>query len=391
MFKWRRSVWISVGVISLLAVATAFTVLSFRYDGAEGQKVTLNRDKIAPTDTGTTFPNADGAFGDVNAKPPPDAYPAKGSGQVSTRLDERGKTLKALPVGKIVLIAPGEMTVQETRTVSARVGVKISDEVLMGTVTHDDQTSLKTLHVSTEMEAQLEGSSFRIVPISERIQPIAEGDFPTVWKWQVTALNEGDQILEATLYALIPDGDSTARLRIDSYFGEVSVKVKPASWGEVFIKTLIPLLASLIVIGGIVIFVARVRRRKAPLLSQGGAASFVKRSQTVSDPIPIDYTTVNWDDISGKQQKVLRESIVRTFPKAADFDLFLANELNKGPIGLKVSDGGFEQQVHDYLLYVQAEGWTLDLVRALQEKRFPSTRHLVEQIRATASIDAQLN
>lgn len=391
MFKWRRSVWISVGVISLLAVATALTVLSFRYDGAEGRKATLNREEKTPNDKGTTFPNADGAFGDVNAKPPSSAYPAKGSGQVSTRLDERGETLKALPVGKIVLIAPGEMTVQETRTVSARVGVKISDEVLMGTVTHDDQTSLKTLHVSTEMEAQLEGSSFRIVPISERVQPIAEGDFPTVWKWQVTALNEGDQILEATLYALIPDGDSTARLRIDSYFGEVSVKVKPASWGEVFLKTLVPLLASLTVIGGIVALVARVRRRKAPLLPQGGAASFVKSSQTVSDPASVDYTTVNWDEISGKQQKVLRESIVRTFPKPADFDLFLANELNKGPMGLKVSDGGFEQQVHDYLLYVQAEGWTLDLVQSLQEKRFPSTRHLVEQIRATASIDAQLN
>lgn len=94
-----------------------------------------------------------------------------------------------------------------------------------------DKAVERTLHVSSEMEATLNGAGFKIEAVTPARQAIAEG-FPTVWSWNVEAQEEGEQQLEATLYASVPDGATSSRLRVESYVQKITESVRPQTWGE---------------------------------------------------------------------------------------------------------------------------------------------------------------
>ena len=81
------------------------------------------------------------------------------------------------------------------------------------------------------MIATLSGPGFKIDAITPERQAIAEG-FPTVWSWNVEAKDAGDQELEATLYALVPNGETGLRQRVNSYSQTISVSVREQTWGE---------------------------------------------------------------------------------------------------------------------------------------------------------------
>lgn len=78
---------------------------------------------------------------------------------------------------------------------------------------------------------------------------------------------------------------------------------------------------------------------------------------------------MNWDELSGPQLRILREAIIRSFPTASRFDLFLSDELDKRSLASMVGPGGYEQQLHDFLTIIQAEGSTASFVDALQRQR----------------------
>jgi hypothetical protein len=137
-----------------------------------------------------------------------------------------GRALERLPKGKIYLDAPIEMKVGDKRTVDARVGVNVPDEVLRGHARAGDQSIGGTLGVSHEMIATLSGPGFAITRTTPEKQTVAEG-FPTVWQWDIEAKQNGTQELEATLYALVPE-----RQRIDAYTQKITVTVKPLTVGE---------------------------------------------------------------------------------------------------------------------------------------------------------------
>ena len=383
MLSWRNLWWIGSSIIVLLTAGVL--VLTHHLEGQfsrlassiGSEDLVLRREAMPPPpfSVGQEVVSADGEPAPVVTKR---QVQASGEGQIS----RRGELLARLPLGKIFLISPKEMTVGQTEVVSARVGINISDEILRGAVTHDQQTSLGSLRVSSEMEAELDGTAFDISPITKSVQSIAEGDFPTVWKWQVTAEEEGAQTLEATLYALLPEGDTTARQRIDSYAEEIAVKVEPASWTELLAANAWAITGlSLLALASVAIFSIRHRKLKRGL-EEDRAFGIIGKDSAVRSPV--DYNSVALDDLSGKQQKVLRIAIMQTFPKVGDFDFFLKSELNKGPMGDKVANGGYEQQVQEYLDYVQAEGWNLYLVRALQELGAPGTKLLVAKLCAAA-------
>jgi hypothetical protein len=71
-----------------------------------------------------------------------------------------------LPKGKIYLDAPTEMKVSDKRTVDARVGVNIADDILRGHARAGDQSVEGTFPVSHEMIATLNGSGFAIAMIT---------------------------------------------------------------------------------------------------------------------------------------------------------------------------------------------------------------------------------
>jgi len=124
------------------------------------------------------------------------------------------------------------MKVADKRNVDARVGVDVTDEGLKGRIRAGDQSIEAPLRVSHEMVATLSGPGFAVTPVTPGKQSVAEG-FTTVWDWEVEAKVQGTQELEATLYALVPDGASaTAQQRIDSYTQKINVSVKPQTWSE---------------------------------------------------------------------------------------------------------------------------------------------------------------
>jgi len=150
---------------------------------------------------------------------------------IRAQMDELGKTLESLPKGNIVLNAPAHMVVGDQREVRANVGYNVPIEKLRQELGKSSQQVQGSLRLSTEMAATLTGPGFKIDGLTSESQAVAAG-FPTVWKWNVTAKQDGDEELEATLYAVILRGDKITRLRVESYTQKITVNVQPRTWGE---------------------------------------------------------------------------------------------------------------------------------------------------------------
>jgi len=192
-----------------------------------------NRETLAPASTQPSAPPA-----------------ADGATAAAEKMAALRKAIEDLPTGNIVLAAPSKMTVGDEREVKASVGVDVPIEKLRKQSSPSDQQKEGSLHLSFEMAATLSGPGFTIAQTTPEKQPIAEG-LPTVWSWNVTAKQEGEQALEATLYAIIGEN----RMRVESYTDTISVSVRPQTWGE-WLKSLGEELGAvnsiLVAIGGIV-------------------------------------------------------------------------------------------------------------------------------------------
>lgn len=147
------------------------------------------------------------------------------------RMESLGQAMKNLPKGNIVLHAPDSMKVGDKKKVEANVGFNISPEQLRKQLPEGGQAFEGTLRISPEMVATLNGPGFKISAITPEQQAIAK-DFSTIWSWNVEALDDGDQILEATLYVLVDASGSSKRQRIDSYTQKISVSVRDKTWSE---------------------------------------------------------------------------------------------------------------------------------------------------------------
>lgn len=164
-----------------------------------------------------------------------DTFPEKASDNQLGRIRARAQEIRQLPTGTIILDAPKLMRMSEARSVEARVGVNVPPEILRQHTTDDIQRVESFLRTSSEMVAVLYGPGFKISPTTPEQQTVAEG-FPTVWNWNVEPLQSGDQELTATLYAIVPDGDTLSRQRLESYTRVISVNVKEQTWPE-WLKT----------------------------------------------------------------------------------------------------------------------------------------------------------
>jgi hypothetical protein len=123
------------------------------------------------------------------------------------------------------------MAVDDEREVKASVGLNVPIAKLRQQSGPSDQQVEGSLSLSPEMAATLSGPGFTIGQITPEKQSIAEG-YPTVWTWDVTAKQEGEQKLEVTLYVLVSEGNEPSRIRVESYSQTISVSVRPQTWGE---------------------------------------------------------------------------------------------------------------------------------------------------------------
>jgi hypothetical protein len=168
-----------------------------------------------------------GSGGRPNSSSPPGQSSADQLGKIVSF----GNSLKQLPSGNVVIEAPTTMTVDDVRNVSVRVGHNVRMDDLKKKLKETDQQVEGTLRVSAEMAATLTGAGFKIEPNTSERQNIAES-FPTEWTWNVTAKQEGEQQLQILLYAIILNGDKETRLQVESYAQQVTVSVRPKTWGE---------------------------------------------------------------------------------------------------------------------------------------------------------------
>ena len=149
-----------------------------------------------------------------------------------SKINMLGAKLQKLPIGNIFLAAPKTMKVNEVRSVEARVGINVPMAILRQQILAGGaQTVEGSLRTSSEMIATLNGPGFKITATTPEQQTVAER-FPTVWEWNVEAIQDGDQELTVTLYVLVPDGDKRNRQRSDSYARDIAVTVKEPTWNE---------------------------------------------------------------------------------------------------------------------------------------------------------------
>jgi hypothetical protein len=120
---------------------------------------------------------------------------------------------------------------------------------------------------------------------------------------------------------------------------------------------------------------ALVRRRETPTELRTLASGLLRgRAANVAE-LPIDL-----NDLNGPQKRVLREAIVEAFT-AAELKILLSDELDK-PLHELSMDMSYDRAVFHLIERAQSEGWSGDLIKALQERRReqPAIRSLVSDL-----------
>jgi hypothetical protein len=163
------------------------------------------------------------------AEPRPESLAPKDN--AASDIAGRGALLAKLPLAKVVLDAPKDMTSGDKKQVELRLGVNVPDQELTRPNEPHNQQIPGEAHVSAQVQVDLDGPGFVIEPKTARQQSIAEG-FPAVWRWDVQAQDPGERVLTATIYALVADNGATAPQQVKSYSQPVEVRVKPKSLSE---------------------------------------------------------------------------------------------------------------------------------------------------------------
>ncbi|WP_298962492.1 hypothetical protein [uncultured Methylobacterium sp.] len=170
----------------------------------------------------------------IISRPSADKYaPSDFKSKAEMQIFALGSTVRSLPIGKILLAAPDKMKIGD----QSKVDASVTTEKSSFNPSEYDQKGRKViegkLRISPEMVASLSGPGFKINPITPERQNIGDG-LVTVWSWNIEANSDGEQVLEATLYALVPASDKETRQRIDSYRHNIQVSVRPLTWIEWF-------------------------------------------------------------------------------------------------------------------------------------------------------------
>lgn len=180
-------------------------------------------------------PKLDGVFGNLDELDPTvsnaDALVLTKAENSVMSMRVLGAAVSRLPDGQLMLQAPKNMAVEDTRIVTAVVGVDVQNLPSSLPVKEDTQTVRGELKVSYQMSAELVGGGFEIERLTPEIRAVPMG-LVTNWKWKVKATSPGDTTLEATLYAHMSSTDGVTPVVVSTYSQPVSISVRAQSWGE---------------------------------------------------------------------------------------------------------------------------------------------------------------
>jgi Trypsin-like peptidase domain/Effector-associated domain 1 len=78
---------------------------------------------------------------------------------------------------------------------------------------------------------------------------------------------------------------------------------------------------------------------------------------------------VDFEQLNGPQKKILRQAVLAAFTNETSLDIFLNDALSKPPLATFAGGANLEQMVFHMIADAQAQGWTGDLIGALQGSR----------------------
>jgi hypothetical protein len=127
--------------------------------------------------------------------------------------------------GIIVFNSPNKMQWKKPQVIAAVLSEKISSDNLKERIKKYGMVDSSKITISNKMEVRLSGEpAFDIRPITPLVQAITK-DQITEWKWQVTPLQRGKQILFLTASIYIVDKATDIPRVVESLEREITVEV----------------------------------------------------------------------------------------------------------------------------------------------------------------------
>lgn len=92
---------------------------------------------------------------------------------------------------------------------------------------------------------------------------------------------------------------------------------------------------------------------------------------------------MDYDNLNGPQREILRQALLAAFVNSVSLDIFLQSKVNRPPLATYAGGNNFGEVVFNVVKDAQAQGWTGDLVAALQAERprNPLVRNLPDALR----------
>lgn len=176
--------------------------------------------------------------GNINIHATCSSY-ASPNGENSECIDIVDKEVRKLRKATIAFNTPSKMNKGETYLLTLLLSSNQSSEQLLSRIKEIEKESSVLEHHSNRMKAMLIGENkkaFEIISISPDIQAISKIIGITTWKWDITALEEGQQSLHLTLTAFIDVGGINTELQIKQFDKKIDVEVTLYSQVREFMK-----------------------------------------------------------------------------------------------------------------------------------------------------------
>ena len=135
------------------------------------------------------------------------------------------EVLKQLPWGNIAFNTPTSMKLGETKTIQLLLSASVTGQELANQLTEPGvATETAQIHISSNMEAQLSGSSFKISAILPERQAIGSTGTEE-WKWEVTPTATGRHKLHLVISTDVDVEGSHSSYVIQVYDRDIVVNV----------------------------------------------------------------------------------------------------------------------------------------------------------------------
>ncbi len=136
--------------------------------------------------------------------------------------------------GTIVFNVPEALTLNQTVVIHLALSPTVPLQDIERHVTEEGALKNRRIRISKIMTADLKGSGFEIIPITESMQAINMDDI-TDWRWEVTALKPGSRHLHLTVNTIVEIDDQERIRTIHSHSELINIHVSMQQQISIFV------------------------------------------------------------------------------------------------------------------------------------------------------------